>query len=58
MDGARGIRRRDEKSIQNVVAILKGRGHSEDLGVDGRMHYNECQGNRVGICGLDSCGLG
>jgi hypothetical protein len=34
---------------------LKGRDHSEDLGVDGRIIL-EYMKNRLGRCGLDSCG--
>jgi hypothetical protein len=37
---------------------LNGREQVEDLGVDGRVILNWIIGNRVGGCGLDSCGLG
>jgi hypothetical protein len=32
--------------------------HVEDLRVDGRLMFKWIQGNRIGVCGLDSSGLG
>jgi len=37
---------------------LKGRGHSEGLGIDGRIILELSEGNRMGGCGLDAFGLG
>jgi hypothetical protein len=40
------------------LEFLKGRDHSEDLGVDGRIVLEWILGNRMGSCGLDESSLG
>jgi hypothetical protein len=37
---------------------LYGRDQLEDIGIDWRIKVEWMLGNRVGNCGLDSCGLG
>jgi hypothetical protein len=54
MGGACSTHRRDEKCVQNP----KGREHSEDIGIDGRIVLEWILGKRVGKCGLDASGSG
>jgi hypothetical protein len=45
--------------VRNVlVGESKGRDHSEDLGVDGRIILKWMLRNMVGECGMDSSGSG
>jgi hypothetical protein len=37
---------------------FKGKDHSEELGVDGRIIQNGSSGNRLGRCGVDVSGSG
>jgi hypothetical protein len=41
-----------------VKDMMKGRDHLEDTGIDGKIILEWILRNRVGRCGLDSCGSG
>jgi len=47
-----------ELDTKFLLENLKERDHTEDLGVDGKIILEWILGNRVGMCGLGSSGLG
>jgi hypothetical protein len=54
------VTRIGEMGMHTVLWLenLKGRGHSEDLGVDGKIVLQLSYGTRVGWCELDAYGSG
>jgi len=54
MGGACGTHRRGEMHTKFRSESLKGRDHSQDLGIDGKVILEWILGERVGRCGLGS----
>jgi hypothetical protein len=44
--------------LKNYFQETRRKDQAEDLGVDGRLIFKLIQGNRIGVCGLGSSGLG
>jgi hypothetical protein len=49
---------RNEYSLFFLLEILKGRDHSEDLGIDGKIILEWILGKHGGKCGMDASGSG